>query len=476
MPEINIPIANGFYKSDSLPVSAQECINWYPVINEAPALSPEILRGIPGVSLLGTTGNKLADSSRGLHIMAGVPYFVNGGFLYKMAADYTITNLGVISGTARVSMSDNGTQLMVLIPGGLGYIYNHVSGAFVQITDTDFTANGAPQYVTFVDSYFVVTTDSKKFICSSPNDGTNWNALDFGSAESDPDDTVAPMVHRNQLFIGGGETLEGFQNIGGTDFPFQRSGIFIDKGVKAPFSVVNTPDSVAFVGGGANESPAVWVLQGSQVNKISTIPIDSILQDLTEAEVAAIHSWAYAQNGAYFVGFTLPQSTIVYDFTSSRWHERKSYIDSAEVSYRVAGLAQAYNIVICTDSIDGRIGRLDPDVYTEYGDLIIRTVVTQPFQNNGLSIFVASLELTVESGVGNSAFKNPAMTLERSNDGKTWSEPLSRFIGKVGEYSKRAIWRRLGRVARFELFRFKLSAPVKPVVIQATANITSGTR
>jgi hypothetical protein len=44
-------------------------------------------------------------------------------------------------------------------------------------------------------------------------------------------------------------------------------------------------------------------------------------------------------------------------------------------------------------------------------------------------------------------------------------------LGKKGEYQRRAIWRRLGRSERFDVYRFTLDEPVKPVVIQLTADI-----
>jgi hypothetical protein len=137
-------------------------------------------------------------------------------------------------------------------------------------------------------------------------------------------------------------------------------------------------------------------------------------------------------------------------------------------------VVKAYNKILCGDIIDGRIGELDPDVYTEYGNPIIRRVATQPFQNNMQSVFFPSLELTVESGVGNDAVADPQIVLERSKDGKTWSGPIARSIGKIGEYNRRAIWRRNGRAARFEIFRFTLTDAVKPVIIQLTANIIGG--
>ena len=480
MPVTQLPIANGFYVSDSLPIAAQECTNWYPNIVQGTGLSQETLFGTPGLEQLATSGT-LDNVNRGAHEMAGKPYFVNGERLYRLdetvvdsVTSYSLTFIGDIAGTARVSMADNGTQLMILVPGGNGYIYNHVTDTFSQITDTDFTANGNPQFVVFIDGYFLVTTDSKKFIVSAINDGLSYNALDFGTAESDPDDIVAPVVYKNQLFISGGETFEAFQNIGGADFPFQRTGLFLQKGCYAPYSLVNAQDTFMWVGGGENEGPAIWALSGNSTVKVSTTAIDSLLSTLTDAAVADIYSWAYASKGAYFIGFSLPSTTLVYDITSKRWHERKSFLGGALGAFRVSSVVKAYNKILCGDIIDGRIGNLDPNVYVEYENPIIRTVATQPFQNNMQSVFFPSLELTVESGVGNSDVVDPVITLQRSTDGKTWGEPRARSMGKIGEYNRRAIWRRNGRASRFEVFRFTLTDAVKPVIIQLTANIMGG--
>ena len=75
MPRTQIPIANGFYVSDSLPISAQECTNFYPNIVQAPALNQETLLGTPGLSQVATTA-KTTDTelNRGSHAMNGVPY------------------------------------------------------------------------------------------------------------------------------------------------------------------------------------------------------------------------------------------------------------------------------------------------------------------------------------------------------------------------------------------------------------------
>lgn len=124
------------------------------------------------------------------------------------------------------------------------------------------------------------------------------------------------------------------------------------------------------------------------------------------------------------------------------------------------------------DSQDGRIGSLSTEVYTEYGNNIVRRIATQPFQNNMESFTVPSLELTMEAGVGNEAVIDPQIMMDRSTDGgKTFVDQRIRSIGKIGEYNKRTIWRRNGRAARFEIFRFTLSDAVKPVIIQLTADM-----
>ena len=78
MPKAILQIANGFYMSDSLPISAQECTNFYPnKITAVPALSTETLFGTAGSTQLATSGIIL-QQNRGSHTMAGIAYFVNG--------------------------------------------------------------------------------------------------------------------------------------------------------------------------------------------------------------------------------------------------------------------------------------------------------------------------------------------------------------------------------------------------------------
>ena len=96
MPITPLPIANGHYVSDSLPLSAQQCVNWYPNIEKVtPVLSQESLIGTPGIKQVAASGTN-NQRNRGAWVMASVPYFVNGGFLYKLESDGGTLTLSLI--------------------------------------------------------------------------------------------------------------------------------------------------------------------------------------------------------------------------------------------------------------------------------------------------------------------------------------------------------------------------------------------
>lgn len=475
---MQLELGNGTYESNSLPVSNQQCTNfWVNVVQTEGALSDKILFGTAGTNELSNTG-QIQQVNRGSINFLDEPYFVNGNRLYKtevsIVNDEEVFNtviVGFVTGTERVWMAKNPTQLMI-VADGKGWIWD--GATLTEIADAGFTANGVPQTVVFINSYFVVTTDEKKFIFSSPNDGTNWSSLDRVTAEADPDAIVAPHVFGNQLFILGTETIEVF-NTTGTGQIFQRvEGLVIPKGLFAKNSVIPSDRTFMFIGGGPNEDPAIWAFNGNGVDKVSTTAIDSLLQSFTAQEISDSFSMSYAQKGAYFTVFALPTTAMVFNSITGRWNEQKSQITdelnvTLTVRWRVNSIVKAFNRLMVGDSVDGRIGELSPDIYTEYEREIIRTVVTQPFHNDMKPFRVASLELTVEAGVGDATTPDPKVRMSTSDDGKTFTDEKIRSIGKIGRYGQRAIWYKLGRVPKFRLFKFVMSDPVKPVFIRLDA-------
>jgi len=130
---VGIPVGGGFYQSPSLPVSAQECTNWYPNWPQADALSPQTLFPTPGITSLTTTS--AAHTNRGGIEFGGNVYIVNSNSLYRVdetidgagVKTYSTTSLGTIEGTGRVSISKSYAEIAITVPGGKSYIYS-VSG------------------------------------------------------------------------------------------------------------------------------------------------------------------------------------------------------------------------------------------------------------------------------------------------------------------------------------------------------------
>ncbi len=84
MPKISIPIDNGFYVSDSLQNANMLCTNWFankPQVEGA--LSQGNLIGGAGISQISTTG-EIKQVNRGMHVKAGLPYFLNGTSLIRV--------------------------------------------------------------------------------------------------------------------------------------------------------------------------------------------------------------------------------------------------------------------------------------------------------------------------------------------------------------------------------------------------------
>lgn len=490
MAKVALPIGGGSYPSESPPVSQQRAINLYVDIVQAAALSQEILKGTPGINQLATTG-EIKQVNRGSETFKNRSYHVNGDKLYRLnrAIDgdgietFTTTSLGTIDGTGFVFMSASRTQLMILVPGGKGYIFVDDPGdSLVEITDAGFTANGAPQSLEFISSFFACTTDEDLTIFSSQNDGLAWNDLDKIAPDADPDALVGLFEYKSQLMLMGTETTQVATLVTTADTPLQIQRNFeLSKGLSSPFGVAAANDTFLWVGSGKDESPAIWQFAGASTQKVSTTAIDNILQGLTDTEVSNIHALSYAQKGAYFVNFYLPDTTLSYNTITQKWNDVQSDIVNSEgiketTRSRVNSLTTAYGRVIVGDSQDGRIGELSPEIFSEYSNEIKSTLITQPFSAMGNAITTPYLELTMESGVGNSDTPDPVVRMSRSTDGHTFSDELTRKIGKRGEYKRRQIWHRVNRAERFDSFKFVISGKIKKVIIKLEGDVRQLTR
>lgn len=504
MAKTDIPISQGFYVSESLPISAQRCVNFRPNIPQTSTVTQDNLFPTPGI--LEHTPRVNGVTCRGEHEMAGIAYFVIGQELFRQnrvigleGETFNLETLGVIEGTSRVFMADNGTQLCItavpqgIITTGKSYIFTESPDTLTEITDGGF--DGPAIAMVYSNGFFVFAAESgKKFFNSPLNDGLGvYDPLDFSTAEVDPDQ-IRSLISNNAnglLYVPGSITTQVFRDIGRTPSPFSPLSTAIPLGITAPHSARLFGKGFAMVGAGENQQPSVWLIVGNQETKISSKAIDLVLKKLTSDQAFSIVAWTYAEGGSFFYGMTLPNTTFVYDLDNNRWHERLS-INGVELDqYRVSGMIEAYGRIMVGDLQDGRTGSIDSDSNLEYGRLIKRFVTSRPFDNNGDPIRMASIEAVCESGVGLSsdidielgetedgtiltakAGADPQITFSYSkNDGRTFEGPRSRSLGKIGDHRIVQVWRRSGNYPDTVVVKFEISTPNRAVIVKVRADV-----
>lgn len=479
MPKIDLPIGNGFYESYSKDVANLQALNCYPQFPQTSgSVTREAIFPIQGIDKFVT----LSGSCRGTYNFQDIMFSVNGTSLYLIKENGAVLNKGDISGSGQVSIADNGVTMSIVVPSGDAYFYN--SGVLSLIVDPVFAdfqlQDGGVTSVCSKDGYLIYTTKEEFFLSSlvTENDGRDFDALDFSTAERKPDDIVRGMIIRGELYIFGTQTTEVFQNTGNTAFPFERiSGASNDKGLTARFSVIEFDNSYVYIGSGVGESPSIW----RGLSKISTSAIDNQLSNLTESELIDSITFKYTENGSFFACFTFGTKTFVYDATASAikglpiWHQR----GTEKEPYRVNSMVDVYGSTYVGDRTENFIGKFNKNTYTEYSETVTREFITSYVSSDGTPLFVSELEIKTESGVG--AFSediigvDPIINMSYSDDGgNNFINAGDKKIGKQGNYTKRQIWHRLGRIAYSRIFKFTISEPIKSVFIKLSLKIEGG--
>lgn len=465
---MKIPFATQSYKDATLPLSAQQTVNFYAESAPPDARTQVAVKGCPGIITAATLG---AGPVRQLHVFDGTLYAVSGGTLYSIDSDHIATPLGgVIGGSSVVSMDDNGSEIVV-VNGTSGYIWDSTSG-FRIISDADFNAANT---VAHIDQFFLFdNAGTGEIFRSDLLDGTSYDAAAFATAESKSDDVLAVRNHKNILYALGGKTIEPMANTKAANFPFQRiEGALINRGIIGSFGITDEDEALHFIG----DDRVAYRYSGS-LKRASTHAIEGEWQRYGTVTDVIAFSMTFA--GHKWVYFTFPTEsrTFGYDLSTRLWHERKSHdrMRNDLGRWRVNCVATAYNRTYVGDVFSGKVGYLDADTYTEFGDQIIGELVSPPlFDRNGRRMSMPWFELDIETGVGLTSGQgsDPQIMMSISDNGGHSFEPqeIWRSMGKLGEYATPAYQLRWDRLGNFfnRCIKVTVSDPVSRTVLGARA-------
>lgn len=451
------------YQMRSLPLDAQRTVNLFPVLDEM-GKETAALYGTPGLTLFDNLGN--GPGRKCFSSSTGRAFIVSGSGVFEVFEDGTHVLRGnVDQSSGNLSIAENDLQLAIC-DGTSIFILTYDNNLYQKVTGTGLPASVG--YVDSIDGYFIATeNNSGRFYISGILDGLSWDALDFATAESNPDNLVAIANVTGQLYLFGKRSFEVWSNTGAEAFPFSRiNGAIGTNGCMAAHTVCVNDGMVLWVSEDKYGNGNVMLMRGYSPQRISTEPIELILNHVTHPSLMRAYMYQSEGHTFYIITGGGLETSLVYDLTTKLWHERAFTNESGEFEQHLAAdLMYAFNKHICCDRRNGNIYTLDMDYLDDAGSAIVRERIYTHLSDENKYVRYSKLEIGVEAGVGvqdeNAQGYNPLISLKLSKDGaRTWSDWFNVEIGKAGEFRKRAIFRRLG-IAYQMTFRIRISDPVK---------------
>jgi len=344
-------------------------------------------------------------------------------------------------------------------------------------TDGAFEGGGT---VDITDNYFIYNKPDSQLWAASDLLSPITDPLSFASKDGSPDDLVALIVDRREVYLLGEMSSEVWIDSGGVPFPFTRiPGTSTQQGIAAQWSCARMGNSFAYVSKNNRGEAMIVRMNGYFPERISTHAVETTLVNQNVSDALA---WTYQLEGHEVYVVTFPSVgenglTWAFDNTTGLWH-KWLYRNSRNEFERHRGNCCAFfnQQVLVGDYENGKIYQVAREFYTDDG-APIRRIRRAPHITSDLQRqYFHELQIQFQPGVGLSTGqgKDPQAMLRWSNDGgSTWSNEYWTSIGKQGKYQNRAIWRRLGW-SRDKVFEVSVSDPVKAVIISANLKAEAG--
>lgn len=240
----------------------------------------------------------------------------------------------------------NGTYV-VTVTGTNTFTYTFAGGTS-PATGTKTATGGrltVPGVVWMDGYFFVMDTQAVIYNCDL-NTPATWNALSFIGAIQRPGIGVALNRIHNYVVAFKDSSIEFFYDAGNSPgsplSPYQ--GAFLEIGCAAGTSVVNTSDTLFFLGQTRQTGRRVYKFNGMVPEPVSTTDVERIL---IADDLATVRAFSALLGGHQFYILTLVTSniTLAYDDTTKTWAKWTSLTAQSPKSVttltQVAGVATA---------------------------------------------------------------------------------------------------------------------------------------
>lgn len=357
----------------------------------------------------------------------------------------TITSLGALAGDGRVTVAHNNAAtpniVAVTSAGAFNLFIGSAPSAFA---DGDLPTSPLPSSVCFQDGYFFFGYSDGRIFASGLN-AVTVDASHFTTAQSRPGGVTRLIPYNGQLFAFGPNAADVYANTGNpSGFPCSHAET-IDKGLASMFAIAGFED------GWLNE--LIWVGSDDVVYHLdgySPVPISTpdVVRSIAAVDDKDDLDALVYMNGAHAIwAISGPGFTWEFNLSTGWWNERKSYLKSrwrAQSSIRFDG------DWIVGDRDSGKLFSISSRKYTENGDPLVHEVWSMPGTIFPSRLQVPRADFDFVTGVGMEAGEDPIETDPQvqiswsDNGGLSWSTPLFRDLGGLGEDRKRITLTRLG--------------------------------
>jgi hypothetical protein len=351
-----------------------------------------------------------------------------------------ITGSSALLPSAPVTFATDGTKCAMA--NGANIVHTDLS---TLTTMADVDAPTAVTHVAYLDGYLLANSaGTAKFFFSSPTDMTAWNALDFASADGEPDRVVAMKTGFREVILLGRTSVEFWIDDGVT--PFTRlDGSVQSFGCSAPYSLAKVGNTWMWL----DHERRLVTMQGRAVQAVST-PYDRVIQHYASVDDAIGYVVSVEGYPLYVLNFPTAGQSLVYNYKTEKW-SKWGYWNTTTGSYgRFRGNAYCYardwNMHLVGDWANGLIYKFDRTAFTDNGNPI-RTLVRTGHINYGLDVTKRSnrLRVKMKRGAGNSTVSDPQVTMRRRvNNAAQWETERWASLGQVGQHEQTADWYRNG--------------------------------
>lgn len=383
---------------------------------------------------------------RALYTAGGTLYAAAGGFLWSITTAGVKTSLGAINDSAETTVTGNGFDVAIAA-GGEFYVWNGTtlstpdSGAFDDVGSVDETAG----YVVLFEQF------GQRFSITKLADASTVNALDFASAEANPDGIVRGITDHGDLWIFGVKTTEIWSNTDDATFPFSRySGGSFERGIAWANACVSSDNGVWWVG---DDCVVYRGSVGGQPQRVSTSRLETVLKSIPAT--ADVRMLAYDDRGHKLIAVRLPDRPAwVYDLATGLWHERSSGVGEEAWIATDAVTFDGSDIVGGSDGAVHRLGGL-----TDNGLTIEREAISVPIDAGGERLKVSQAKLHFGQGKTDIG-RRPIAMVQYSRDGNTWDHEQALPMGLIGEYRWQTWARASGQAKQNISMRVRITDPI----------------